>query len=416
MSDWKKYKLGDVGRIVTGKTPPTKDSENFGSEYPFITPRDMNTQKFIRGTERYLSEKAKIQLKNNILPEKAICVSCIGSDLGKVVMTSEESFTNQQLNSIICSKKFNPDFIYYTCLILSNKIRSIGKSSTAVPIVNKSQFSDFEFEAPENIEEQTQIAQILSSLDDKIELNLQMNQTLEAMAQAIFKEWFVNFNSPNSLNYGSDDLPDGCDNKKSGKSSNQKNQGSDNGLPKGWRMGKLGEVLQPKKGKNITKTQAIEGDFPVVAGGLEPSCFHNESNTNEPVVTISSSGANAGFVRLYQTKVWSSDSCFIDNTVYPFVYYCYLFLKYNQKNIYDSQEGSAQPHIYPRHIMDLNTFIGNEKIVKYFDEIVKPIFEKIKYNSLQIQSLTQTRDTLLPKLMSGALEVESEKWKVESEK
>jgi type I restriction enzyme S subunit len=208
-----------------------------------------------------------------------------------------------------------------------------------------------------------------------------MNQTLEAMAQAIFKEWFVDFKFP-----GFDgELVEG--------------------LPKGWRMGKVSDILQPKRGKNITKSEAIEGIFPVVAGGLEPSCYHNESNTKEPVITISSSGANAGYVRLYYSQVWSADSCFIDNSIYPYIYYCYIFLKSNQKNIFDSQEGSAQPHIYPRHIMDLNILIGNEDLVEYFEKTVSPIFEKIKYNSLQIQTLTQTRDSLLPRLMSGKIEV-----------
>ena len=169
MSEWKTYKLGEIGKIITGKTPPTSKPENFGLTYPFITPRDMNNQKFVLKTERYLSEKGKSLVKNNMLPKNAICVSCIGSDLGKVVMTTQPSFTNQQINSIICNENFNPDFVYYSTILISERLRSIGKSSTAVPIVNKSQFSDFEIQAPD-LATQRQIAQILSSLDDKIEL------------------------------------------------------------------------------------------------------------------------------------------------------------------------------------------------------------------------------------------------------
>jgi type I restriction enzyme S subunit len=100
MSEWKTYKLGEIGKIITGKTPPTANAEYFGDEYPFITPRDMNTQKVILSTERYLSKKGKELLKNNLLPPKSICISCIGSDLGKVVVTLKDSFTNQQLNSM----------------------------------------------------------------------------------------------------------------------------------------------------------------------------------------------------------------------------------------------------------------------------------------------------------------------------
>jgi len=99
MSEGKTYKLVDVGKIITGKTPSTLEADNFGIEYPFITPRDMNTQKFVLSTERYLSEKGKILLKNNILPKNAICVSCIGSDLGKVVMTQAKMLADDFINN-----------------------------------------------------------------------------------------------------------------------------------------------------------------------------------------------------------------------------------------------------------------------------------------------------------------------------
>ncbi|MFN7912445.1 MAG: restriction endonuclease subunit S [Bacteroidota bacterium] len=290
---------------------------------------------------------------------------------------------NQRLGLVqFKNDEIDPDFLYWILRTQPYQYYIVGSATgSTVKHTSPTRICSYEFEAPIDKKKQQEIAQILTSLDDKIELNLQMNQTLEAMAQALFKEWFVNFNFPNF---------DGE---------------LENDLPKGWRMGKVGEILQPKRGRNITKAEAIEGVFPVVAGGLEPSCYHNESNTKEPVITISSSGANAGFVRLYQMPVWSADSCFIDSSIFPFVHYIYIFLKSNQKNIYDSQEGSAQPHIYPRHIMDLNICVGNESVVKQFEEIVTPLFEKIKYNALQIQTLTHTRDTLLPKLMSGKLEI-----------
>lgn len=378
MSEWKTYKLGDVGRIVTGKTPSTKDPENFGSEYPFITPRDMNTQKFIRGTERYLSEKAKLQLKNNILPEKTICVSCIGSDLGKVVMTSEESFTNQQLNSIICSKKFDPDFIYYTCLILSNKIRSIGKSSTAVPIVNKSQFSDFEFEAPENIKEQRQIAAILSSLDDKIELNLQMNQTLEAMAQAIFKEWFVDFNFP-----GFDGV-------------------LVDGLPKGWRVEKLANICTVKYGKDHKHLE--DGEIPVYGSGgimryVKKSLYKNESILIPRKGTLS----NLFYVK---EAFWSVDTMFY-TIINEDRIRKYLFFLLKSLNLASMNVGSAVPSLTTEVLNKIDIVVPENGLLEEFENVVSTFYSKIDENSRQIKSLTQTRDTLLPKLMSGQIAIQA---------
>jgi type I restriction enzyme S subunit len=198
MSDWKTYQISELGRVVTGKTPPTKDKENFGNEYPFITPVDMNGQKTIYKTERNLSEIGKDKVKNFLLPKDAVCISCIGSDLGKIVKTSKPSLTNQQINSIICKDAFDSDYVYYSLKLLTPILKNIGHQSTAVPIINKTDFSKFEIEAPESITSQQRIASILSSLDDAIELNQQINKTLEEMAKAIFKEWFVDFNFPNA--------------------------------------------------------------------------------------------------------------------------------------------------------------------------------------------------------------------------
>ena len=166
-NNWATYKIGELGKVVTGKTPPTADKENFDGIYPFITPVDMKGQKEIHKTNRTLSEIGKQLMKNYLLPTNTICVSCIGSDMGKVVKTTKPSFTNQQINSIICNNKFDADFIYYALTLLSPELRNIGHQSTAVPIINKSDFSLFEISIPENKELQNKIANILSSLDSK---------------------------------------------------------------------------------------------------------------------------------------------------------------------------------------------------------------------------------------------------------
>lgn len=376
MSKWKKYSLGDFAEINP------RISLKQGNEYSFVEMKDLDaTYKYVSpSTKKELKGGAKFQNGDTLFARITPCL-----ENGKIcqVKNLEDNVGFGSTEFLVFRGKeniSNSDFVYYLSrseFVKNNAIQMMTGTSGRQR-VEKSALEELEITVPD-LDTQVQISQILSSLDDKIELNLQMNQTLEAMAQTMFYEWFVNFNFPNF---------DGE---------------MENDLPKGWKMRKVGDILQPKRGKNITKSEAIEGLFPVVAGGLEPSCYHNESNTKEPVITISSSGANAGYVRLYQTPVWSADSCFIDSSIFPYVHYCYIFLKSNQKNIYDSQEGSAQPHIYPRHIMDLNICIGNEVVVQLFEEIVIPFFEKIKYNSLQIQSLTLTRETLLPKLMRGEI-------------
>ena len=167
----------------------------------------------------------------------------------------------------------------------------------------------------------------------------------------------------------------------------------------------IGDYITPKRGKNLLSKDAIGGNVPVVAGGLEPSAYHNTSNTMAPVLTISASGANSGFVQLWDIPVWSSDSSFIDSSMTPNVYFWYVMLKKRQKEIYDSQTGSAQPHIYPQHIAVMPVIDLPEDSIEGFTDQVTPLFRMIGANKTENSRLASVRDALLPKLMSGELEV-----------
>lgn len=167
----------------------------------------------------------------------------------------------------------------------------------------------------------------------------------------------------------------------------------------------IGDLITPKRGKGLLSKDAILGDVPVVAGGLEPSTYHNVSNTIAPVLTISASGANAGYVALWTNPVWSSDSSFIDSSMTQDVYFWYVLLKKRQKEIFDAQTGSAQPHIYPQHIADMPINTTNASDINSFTQIVTPLFNIIGSNKAENIRLSQMRDTLLPKLMSGELNV-----------
>ena len=167
----------------------------------------------------------------------------------------------------------------------------------------------------------------------------------------------------------------------------------------------IGDYITPKRGKNLLSKDAVLGDVPVVAGGLEPSTYHNVSNTKAPVLTISASGANAGFVNMWHIPVWSSDSSFVDSQMTDHVYFWYVMLKKRQKEIFDSQTGSAQPHIYPQHIAILPVSELDSNEIMCFTEQVTPLFQLIGTNLKENERLSNIRDTLLPKLMSGELDV-----------
>ena len=188
----KKIHISDIGKVVTGKTPRTSIVENYGGDIPFLTPSDDLSYKSVPKTGKTLTEQGLNEVKNCLLPPHSVCVSCIGTDLGKVVMTSEPTITNQQFNSIIPNRRFDADFVYYLMTLVGKELNYLSKTSTAVPIINKSSFSNYEVEVPD-LETQEKIASILSSLDSKIELNRRINDNLEQQAQALFKAWFVDF-------------------------------------------------------------------------------------------------------------------------------------------------------------------------------------------------------------------------------
>lgn len=178
--EWKKITVSDLGRIVTGKTPKTSIVENYGGDIPFLTPSDDMNLKYTFQTARHLTDKGLATVKNSLLPCGAICVSCIGSDLGKVTLTTEPTVTNQQINSIIVdTQNYDTDFVYYAMKRIGKILNYHSKTSTAVPIVNKTAFSQYELYIPE-LSEQKKIASVLSSIDGKIDTNNEINKNLAA--------------------------------------------------------------------------------------------------------------------------------------------------------------------------------------------------------------------------------------------
>lgn len=248
--------------------------------------------------------------------------------------------------------------------------------------INAKTYGDMEIELPSR-KVQDNIVSILSSLDRKIELNNKINAELEEMAQAIFKNWFVDFEPFKDGKFVESEL--GI-------------------IPEGWKVGCLGELCKFKRGKNLLTKNAIDEGIPVVAGGLEPSCFHNVANTGAPVVTVSGSGANAGFMKMYHVPVWASDCSFIDISCENF-YFVYCFLKVNSKLLKHAQTGAVQPHVKPSDIHDFELIIPDKKSIIEFQDKVKPFYDRIAATQKESSRLSALRDTLLPRLMSGEISI-----------
>lgn len=161
--DWEEKKLGEIGEIITGKTPSTNDKDLWNGNVDFITPTDI-----IEGSkyQHIVVRKVKETPKMKILPKGAIVYTCIAS-IGKMSLTVNPAITNQQINSILPLKKYNNEFVYYSLLNLTPKIKAT-QANTTLPIINKTDFSKFKIGIP-CLEEQQKIASFLSAIDIQIE-------------------------------------------------------------------------------------------------------------------------------------------------------------------------------------------------------------------------------------------------------
>ena len=275
-----------------------------------------------------------------------------------------------------------PKFLVYYLLAPEQQYKLLGSANGATVVhVNLPIIRKMPVELPD-MEIQIKIADTITAYDDFIENNQKQIKLLEEATHRLYKEWFVDLHFP------------GYENVK-----------VVSGLPVGWGEGTLGDIATFKRGKTITKAQVHDGNVPVVAGGLEPAYYHNKSKTVAPVITVSGSGANAGFARLYNVDVFASDCSFADSETTPFLFFAYCFIKANKPSLDALQKGAAQPHVYAKDINALKLSIPTEELLAIFCNKVAPYFEKIKTLQKQIELLSQARDRLLPKLMSGEIEV-----------
>lgn len=364
--------LGDICDIKIGRTPPRKQPQWFSESHgiKWVSIKDMgNTGKYISQTSEFLTVDAIKKFNIPIIPAGTLLMS-FKLTVGRLGFTEYDMCSNEAIAQLPIKDPDIVDKNYLYYYLKNFNFGSLSSTSSIATAVNSKTVKNMSVNLPP-LDQQKKIANILSSLDEKIELNRRMNETLEQLGQALFRHYFV-------------------DETKRGNNIQT--------LP-------LGKRIRPKRGKSLQSKNMIHGNIPVISGGLKPAGFHNKANTVAPVITVSASGANAGFVSVWGEPVWSADSSYIDSTITKYVYTYYLFLKNKQKEIYDMQTGSGQPHIYPKHIELLEIADLSECEFNDFEQRVRPLFDMIHKNKKQIDYLSNIRDSLLPKLISGEIKI-----------
>ena len=395
----KKIHISDIGKIVTGKTPRTSVAENYDGDIPFLTPSDDLSHKSAPKTAKTLTEQGLNEVRNCLLPSRSICVSCIGSDLGKVVMTKEPTVTNQQFNSIIPNKNFNADFVYYLMTLVGRELNYLSKTSTAVPIINKSSFSNYEIEVPD-LETQNRIAYILSTIDSKIELNRRINDNLEQQAQALFKAWFVDNPNPyweettlsevasfiGGYSYKGDELSDSSDIAMA----TIKNFGRNGG----FKVDGFKDITPSTK---LKECQYVDMFDVLVA--------HTDLTQNADVI------GNAELLLTYgkyDRVIFSMDLVKVlpkNNFPYKFLLAAMLKNKIFKGHCLGYVNGTTVLHLNKKALPEFEIRIPSEYEARTMNDTLAPYFEQMAEVLQENERLILLRDTLLPKLMSGELKI-----------
>jgi len=184
--EWEVVKIKDIGNVFTGKTPSTLKSIYWNGDIPFITPEDMTGFKYVFKSKRYVTEAGAKQV-SKILPKNTLIIVCIGSTIGKIAITSRESIVNQQINAVICNDNVICDYIYYAIISSSSILKNLS-GVAAVPIINKSLFETFKILIPKKRSEQEKIAEIISTIDERIQLLKEKKNKLNRMKKGLMNE------------------------------------------------------------------------------------------------------------------------------------------------------------------------------------------------------------------------------------
>ena len=389
--NWHRVKIKNLGRVITGKTPPTKNQEYYGDKYPFITPTDISDSSIHVIPERYLSKEGAQKIASSKLPKNSVCYTCIAS-VGKIAITQEESFTNQQINSIIADQdEADYRYVFYLLRNMTPQIKGMV-GGAASPIINKSAFEDIDIDIP-NLPTQKQIADVLSAYDDLIENNTRRIKILEEIAQAIYREWF-------SEEKGEVTKLENCFSIQRGKSYRSDELSDDAGVPfvnlkcidrdGGFRKSGLKRFVGIFK----ESQKVVAGDIVVAVTDMT-----QDRRIVAHAARIPTLEGGFGAISMDLVKLQPKEDCD------PDYLYCVLRWSGFSDEVKNHANGANVLHLNPARIIDYKTIIALPEKQKEFGRKVHPIFDLVDRLKLQNESLRPARDLLLPKLVTGKIEV-----------
>lgn len=393
MAEWKECTISDIGTVIGGATPSTKKSENYdGGQIPWITPKDLSTfsGRYISRGDRNITEVGLKSCSTQLLPAHSVLFSS-RAPIGYVAIAQNEVCTNQGFKSVVPNENTDYLFLYYLLKYNKEIIEHMG-SGTTFKEVSGNTMKGINVKVPVSIEEQRKIAGVLDALDRKIEDNEKINKNLEQQAQALFKSWFLDYEPwdgfvPDSWNSGK--LGDFAEIKRGGSPRPIQEYLSDSGL----RWLKISDVT------SLQTPFVIDIKDHIIEAGLRKTVFLKAGSL------VLSNSATPGV-----PKILDVDSCIHDGWLYfpesKFSKeYLYLYFKYIRQQLVNLSNGSVFNNLKTDILKGYPTILPDKDTLRRFDDIVVPMFLQMQNLTRESHKLADMRNALLPKLMSGELDV-----------
>ena len=396
--EWKEVTLGELGTIVGGATPSTKNPSFYDGNIPWLTPKDLsvNSNMYILRGARNITEVGFKSCSCKMLPKGSVLFSS-RAPIGYVAIAANDMCTNQGFKSVIPNEETDSEFLYYLLKYNKNYIASQGSGTTFAEVSGKT-MKDIEVVVPKEKEDQRRIASILSSLDRKIELNNKINADLEEMAQAIFKNWFVDFEPFKDGKFVDSEL---------------------GMIPEGWKVGTLGDITKNKSAK-VKERNDVKVLSPVTTGELVLSEEYftkqvfSSSIAKYKIVNKGDFAYNPARVNIGSLgrNEFDFDGCVspvyvVFSVIDGYENYFDLFRKtdFFKDSVASLAIGGVRQSLSYDDLSSIEVIIPSENAVEEFNNLYNQMKKTIKANKLENSRLSTLRDTLLPRLMSGELEV-----------
>ena len=370
MAEWLKTALIDIVELIGGGTPKTSKAEYWGGNINWLSVKDFNNEnRYVYSTEKTITEEGLNNSSTKLLKKDDIIISARGT-VGELAMIPFPMAFNQSCYGIRAKEGIDSAFLYY---LIKNSVRKLKviTHGSVFDTITRDTFANIEVAIPD-IKTQHRIAKMLADIDDKVENNQRINNNLEQQVSVLYQSWFEDFGTTNGV------------------------------CPENWNYQKLSTIADIASGKRPpVKSDFCNQETPIsIVGAASVMGFTSEANHTDKILVTGRVGTH-GVIQRFNTPCWTSDNTLvITSPYYEFTNQILHRIDYSSMN-----RGSTQPLITQGDMKKVVVLVPDEDTLAKFEEFAGSLMAKWEVNNKENIKLASLRDILLPKLMSGELDV-----------